>query len=115
MGKVVSVHEYELKPGVAAKDFEEAVRAADTRGLFRLPGLVGYHLVRGVKGERRGRYAAMWIYESRAAWERLWGPPDQPRPFEEYPETWRTWEQEVLAPLLVQIPDTISFTTYEVL
>jgi len=113
MGKVVSVHEYELKSGVAPEDFEKAVRGADARGLFRLPGLVGYHLVRGIKGERQGRYAAVWIYESRNAWQRLWGSPDLPRSFAEYPETWRTWEQEVLAPLLTQIPDAISFTTYE--
>ena len=48
---------------------------AQARGLLQFPGLVAYHLVQGIKGERRGQYAAIWVYDSRAAWERLWGTP----------------------------------------
>jgi hypothetical protein len=112
MTRVISVHEYELKPGVTDAAFEQAIRDAERRGLFALPGLAAHHIVRGLKGHRRGRYAAIWIFDSVEAWEALWGPVDAPRPPADYPETWRVWEQEVLAPLLNQDPDTIRFTSY---
>jgi hypothetical protein len=74
---------------------------------------VAYHFVKGIRGEQRGRYAAVWVYDSRAAWERLWGPPESPRTEDEYPANWRQWEEEVLAPFLSQVPDRITFTAYE--
>ena len=113
MAKVISVHEYELKPGVLDADFERAVHDAERRGLLDLPGLVGHHCLKGLKGARRGRYAAIWIFESREAWERLWGTVEAPRPAPEYAERWKVWENEILAPLLKQDPDTIRFTSYE--
>jgi hypothetical protein len=113
MGKVVSVHEYELKPGVQPADFERALRDAERRGLLDLPGLIGHHLLRGLKGARRDGYAAIWVFESREAWEKLWGPPDAPVPPAQYPQKWQVWENEVLAPFLTQDPDTIRFTSYE--
>ena len=113
MTRIVSVHEYELRPGVEPADFERAVSDAERRGLFDLPGLCEHHFLRGLKGARRGCYAAVWIFESREAWERLWGPPDAPRPPSQYPQKWQAWENEILAPLLSQDPDTIRFTSYE--
>lgn len=113
MARVISVHEYELKPGVQAVDFERALREGERRGLLDLPGLSGHHFLRGLKGARRDAYAAIWIFESRAAWERLWGPPDAPRPPSQYPAKWQVWENEILAPLLVQDPDRIRFTSYQ--
>jgi hypothetical protein len=112
VGKVISVHEYELRAGVADADFERALRDAEQRRLFDLPGLVGHHFVKGLKGARRGGYAAIWIYESRQAWEQLWGTPHAPRPAADYPEKWKIWENVILAPLLAQDPDTIRFTSY---
>ena len=113
MGKVVSVHEYELKPGVQAADFERALHDAERRGLFDLPGLSEHHFLRGLKGTRRDGYAAIWIFESREAWEELWGSPDAPRPPSHYPQKWQVWENEVLAPFLTRDPDTICFTSYQ--
>jgi hypothetical protein len=113
MAKVISVHEYELKPGIVEADFERALHDAERRGLLDLPGLVEHHFLKGLKGARRGAYAAIWIFESREAWERLWGPPEAPRSPAEYPETWKVWENEVLAPFLTQDPDTIRFTSYQ--
>ena len=113
MGKVVSVHEYELKPGVQPADFERALRDAERRGLFDLPGLGGHYFLRGLKGARQDAYAAIWIFESREAWENLWGPPEAPRPPSQYPRKWQVWENEVLAPFLIQYPDTIRFTSYQ--
>ena len=80
MTRVISVHEYELKPGVTDAVFERAIRDAEQRGLFALPGLVEHYFLRGLKGQRRGRYAAIWIFDSADAWEALWGPVDDPRP-----------------------------------
>jgi hypothetical protein len=73
MPKVISIHEYMLQPGVEEHQFANAVRMAQEGGLFRLPGLVAYHFVKGIKGARQGQYTAIWIYESREAWEALWG------------------------------------------
>ena len=112
MAKVISVHEYELKPGISDEAFERALEDAERRGLFELPGLVGHHFLKGLKGARRNAYAAIWIFESRAAWEELWGTVEAPRPPTEYPDKWKVWENEVLAPLLSQDPDTIRFTSY---
>jgi hypothetical protein len=112
MPKVISIHEYELKPGISDEAFERAFKDAERRGLFELPGLVGHHFLKGLKGARRGRYTAIWIFESRAAWEKLWGTLEAPRGPADYPAKWKVWENEVLAPLLSQDPDTIRFTSY---
>lgn len=71
--KMISIHEYELQPGSDPQRFEQAFRDAEARGLFDLPGLMAHHFVKGIKGARRNAYAAVWVYESREAWERLWG------------------------------------------
>ena len=61
---MISVHEYEMKPGVEEAAFESAIHEAEHRGLFELPGLIGHHFLKGFKGQRRGAYAALWIFES---------------------------------------------------
>ena len=113
MGRVISIHEYELRPDADGAAFERAVRDAERRGLFNLPGLVEHHFLQGFKGARPGAYTALWVYSSRDAWEKLWGRAEAPLPASEYPERWRVWENEVLAPFLSQHPDTIRFTSYE--
>ena len=113
MTKIISVHEYTLKPDVDEHQFERAVTKARNSGLFDLPGLSICHFVKGIRGQRRQRYAFIWIYESKKAWERLWGPVAQPTSKENYPEKWRIWENEILAPFLDRDPNQISFTAYE--
>jgi hypothetical protein len=113
MARMISIHEYELSPGTDPERFEQTLRDAETSGLFDLPGLIAHHFVKGVKGARRHAYAAVWIYESREAWERLWGTPEHPRKPTEYPEQWLTWENQFLAPVLSDHPDAIRFTAYE--
>jgi len=113
MARMISIHEYELKPGTSAARLEQTFQTAESRGLFELPGLMAHHFIKGVKGDRRDRYAAVWVYESREAWERLWGPLDRPRRSNEYPQKWRIWEKEFLAPILSSDPDAIRFTAYE--
>lgn len=112
--RIVSVHEYELKSEVTGEQFLRAVAEAQSRGLFDLPGLLEYRVLRGVKGVRRGSFTAIWIYESRPAWEAVWGPPEAPKSKEDYPPAWRIWEDELLEPLLDRDPDTVRYTSYEV-
>ncbi len=113
MPKVISIHEYVLKPGVDVKEFENAIRSAIELGLLTLPGLIGYYFVKGIRGDRKDLYAAIWIYESKEAWEKLWGPIDDPISKKDYPKTWKVWEKEVLAPFLVQDPHEIKFSSYQ--
>ncbi len=113
MPKIISVHEYVLRPGVDEIQFENAIQKAHKSGLLKLPGLVEYKFVKGIKGSRKGYYAAIWVYESRQAWEKLWGSAENPRKKQDYPENWKVWEDEVLAPFLSQDPDRIEFTAYE--
>jgi hypothetical protein len=112
MSKVISIHEYILKPDVSELRFEDAILNAKERGLLRLPGLVDYYVVKGIKGFRNGLYAAVWIYESREAWESLWGPADKPLSKADYPQSWKVWEHDVLFPFLDEDPDKIKFTSY---
>lgn len=42
MPPIVCIHEYILKPGVTAEQFEDTFRIAQERGLFQLPGLIDY-------------------------------------------------------------------------
>ncbi len=37
MARIISVHEYDLKPGSNPAQFEQALRDAEARGLFDLP------------------------------------------------------------------------------
>src|SRR3989442_15619127 len=113
MGRIISIHEYDLKPGTNIGQFERILRDAEASGLLLLPGLVAHHFVKGAKGVRRGAYAALRIYESREAWERLWGSPERPRGPQDYPDTWKAGEEELLAPFLKHDPDGIRFTPYE--
>ena len=113
MSKVISIHEYILKTGGNEEEFEKAVHNAQERGLLRLPGLIDYYLVKGIRGFRNGLYAAVWVYESKEAWESLWGPIDKPLSKTDYPQNWKVWENEVLFPFLDQDPDKIRFTSYQ--
>lgn len=112
MGKILSVHEYVLRENVAPQEFETAVRSARKREVLKLAGLERAYLLKGLKGNRRGEYAAVWVYQSLDVWERLWGPVEQPHGRDTYPRNWRIWEDEILEPYLAQEPDKIAYTTY---
>jgi len=113
MAKVISIHEYKLKSGISSEQFENAVENARSRGLFDLPGMMGYHFLKHIRGTRKVEYAAIWIYEDRDSWEKLWGKADNPIKKENYPQKWKIWENEILAPLLTQNPDHIFYAAYE--
>jgi hypothetical protein len=115
MTKIISIHEYTLKPTVTEDQFKNAIREAQERHLLQLPGLEGVHFLRGIKGKRRGSFAAIWIYESREVWERIWGSPEEPHSKDDYPNRWRVWEEEILAPIHDGDLDQIEYTAYEVI
>ena len=113
MTRIISIHEYELGAGVGGERFESAILGARNRGVLQIDGLSEHRFLRGIRGASRGKYGALWIYESRRAWEGLWGTTDRPLGVADYPPSWRSWEGEVLAPLLAGDPDKIRFTAYE--
>jgi len=113
---IASVHYYELAASADESDFRAAAAAAVERDLFEnVPGLVEYRIGRGIRGARAGRFAAVWIYESRDAWADVWGPVAEPVPKTEYPDEWLVWEDELLDPILDSDPDDIEHTAYEVI
>lgn len=112
---ILSVHHYDLAESTTPAAFREAVREAERRGLFDLPGLVEYRFLRGIRGRRSDEFSAVWTYESLDAWERLWGPVDDPVDEAEYPDRWSEWEDDLLDPLIEGDPDEIDYTAYEVL
>ena len=112
---IVSIHNYGLAESATEEDFREAVREAERRELFDLPGLVEYQFLYGIKGARSGGFTAVWTYESREAWQELWGPVDDPVSKEEYPDRWVVWEDDLLAPILADDPDEIEYTSHEVI
>jgi len=64
---VVSVREFELKAGIKADDFEAFARRelseAQTRGNL----VLRMHVMRGDRGERKGKYILVWEFDSIAA------------------------------------------------
>jgi len=115
MKKIISIHEYELKSGVTGKEFEGAFKTAEQEGLFNLPGLVNFYFLKGIKGKRRGHYAAVWVYRDRQAWEQLWGPVEKPVGKENYPVNWQRWENDILVNFIEGDPDKIFYTSYEII
>jgi hypothetical protein len=55
------------------------------------------------------------MYESRQAWRTLWGSSEDPVSQDEYPDKWKRWEEDLLAPLISENPDDIDYTSYEVI
>ena len=111
---ITSIRHYELAESAEPADFHDAVETAVIRGLFeRIPGLVDYRILRGIRGDRAGEFAAIWTYEREERWTAVWGPVDDPVPKTEYPDAWLVWEDELLEPILSGDPDRIEHTSYE--
>ncbi len=113
MAMVISIHEYVLRSGVDPADFERAIQAARESGLLRLPGLVDYYFLKGIRGSRKNGYTAVWVYQSKETWEALWGPVGQPISRQAYRDNWRIWEDEILSKFLDRDPNAITYTAYE--
>jgi hypothetical protein len=112
---IVSIHQYELADSASPTDFRDAVTMAVDENLFdAIPGLVDYRIGRGIKGSRTDQFAAVWVYESKASWEAVWGPVDDPVPKPAYPDAWLRWEDDLLDPVLADDPNNIEYPSYEV-
>ena len=113
MAKLISIHEYVLNKNVTGEQFEKAIEHARSLDLFNLPGLIDHRFLKYIRGTRQVQYAAIWIYADRESWEKLWGPVDNPVKKQDYPGKWKTWENEILTPLLEQDPDQIYYASFE--
>ena len=110
MARIVAVHELDLKPGVDHAEFERVVREA-TAGLERaMPGLHQRLFLLGYKAARKGEYAMLWVFESRAALEAMFGTEHDPKPG---PEAFVRYEAAIGPYLAAPRPDLIRFTDYE--
>jgi hypothetical protein len=110
MARIVALHELELKPGVDRREFEESVRAATVGLAGEMPGLVERIFLLGYKAARKGEYAMLWVFESRAALEALFGTEEEPSAG---PAAFVRYEAAIGPYLSAPRPDLIRFTDYE--
>ncbi|MGY0218895.1 hypothetical protein ACWJJH_16130 [Endozoicomonadaceae bacterium StTr2] len=103
---VICLHEHELISGADISAYEREV--SETICSLDIPGLLEARLLKGFKGERGGKYAVLWIFESPEAIADNFGTLENPR----WPEPWLHYENKVLAKYLDCEPDTICFTDY---
>jgi hypothetical protein len=75
MSKVFGMHMIALKPGVKAEDFEKFV----TEEMYPLPSLEGlrFYLLKGDRGDRVGKYLAVFECESVAVRNRYFPSPGE--------------------------------------
>lgn len=86
MAKVVGVFELEPKAGVAPEAFERFLVEEMSQAPL-LPGQQA-HFFKSDRGERNGKYAAHFQFESVAVRDRYW-----PKPDENSPELDRWWAE----------------------
>jgi hypothetical protein len=70
MAKIVSIHMLAPRKGVTDDDFEQFVKEEWYPNFVPPKGAVGY-LLKGMKGDRQGRYAWIWEFESIELAERI--------------------------------------------
>jgi hypothetical protein len=109
MPRVVAVHELDLKPGADRAAFESVVRREIVDLGQRMPGLVERRFLIGYRAARKGAYAMLWVFESRAALEALFGTEADPRPG---PDAFVRYEAAIAPYLAAPRPDLIRYTDY---
>ena len=94
MPRIVAIHEFELKPGMAEAEFEDAVRAFIL--VDRSEGDTNTSLIKSDRGTRRGQYGLLIEFESveeRDSWFTDDGPTDKANQFfARHPEWAPAWE-----------------------
>lgn len=110
MARIVAVHELDLKPGVDRAEFERVVHAASGGLEQHMPGLAERLFLLGYKAARKGEYAMLWIFQSRAALEAMFGTEEDPKPG---PDAFVRYEAAIGPYLSAARPDLIRFTDYE--
>ncbi len=81
MARVLGVHKVGLKPGVDLAEFERFAVEEVCPAIEQIPGL-RYRLLRGEKGDRKGRYLELYEFDSVERW-RSYFPEDKPDGSEE--------------------------------
>ncbi len=103
---IYAIHEHELKTGTDIAQYERDVAAALAR--MKVPGLLHALHLKGIGGERSGRYGVLWVFENEDALAQNFGGPNERK----WPPDWLHYENVVLAPYLDRHPDTITYTDY---
>ena len=109
MPRVVAVHELDLKPGVDRTEFERVVRREVADLGRHMPGLVERRFLVGYRAARKGEFAMLWVFESPAALEALFGTETDPRPG---PDAFVRYEAAIGPYLAAPRPDLIRYTDY---
>jgi hypothetical protein len=109
IARVVAVHELELKPDADRAGFERVVRREIADLGRHMPGLVERRFLIGYKAERKGEYAMLWVFESAAALEALFGTEADPR---QGPKAFVRYEAAIGPYLAAPRPDLIRYTDY---
>jgi hypothetical protein len=98
MAKVYGTHMLRLHSHVKEEDFEKFV----TEELYRLPRFEGwdFYLLKGIRGEREGRYLLMFEIESLEALNRYYPPPGHSSEeadewFDSHPEVAEAWFEKL--------------------
>jgi hypothetical protein len=112
MAWIVAVHELDLRPDADRAAFERVVRREVADLARHLPGLVDRRFLHGYKGARSGEYAMLWIFESQAALEALFGTAEAP---ERGPAAFVRYEAAIAPFLAAPSPELIRFTDYLVI
>lgn len=105
---IYAVHEHELRPGVNLARYESDVAA--TLQQMKVPGLLHAVHLKGFGGERKNKYAVLWMFESAEALTLNFGTADARK----FPPDWLYYEKVILAQYIDRDPDTIDYTDYAI-
>lgn len=106
MPKGVSVHEMQLEPTVDRAAFERHIVEEFAPALREIGGTA--RLLKGLRGDREGKYLLLMEYDDVGAFERYW--PDQ-KPSAEF-EQWRKAHAAMMDKLFTAYYSRALFTDY---
>ena len=107
--RIFGIHEYELREGRDNRHFESVMKSALMSPKLDIPGLESRHFLKGYKAQRKGSYAALWIFKSQEALEELFGTEGNPK---RGPPNFMNFEDIVLNKFLDRPANKILFTDY---
>src|ERR687893_966541 len=104
MSRIFAIHEYELKQDTDSQEFGSILKNSLLSKELDMPGLESRHLLKGYKGERKGKYSFLWIFKSQEALEELFGTEENPK---RGPVNFVNFEDNVLSKFLDRHEDNI--------
>lgn len=106
MVRIIAIHEYELREGINHEEFERMLK--EKLKDLNMEGLISKHTLKGYKGERKGKYAVLWIFESQEMLEKLFGTENEPL---KGPPSFMAYEN-FLRKYIERDPTQITYTDY---